>query len=86
MKATMDQLWLAMIPLGDVNKKIIHGLIGSDMAQSSSGWAASPYMSTPSIGSAPLASCVPTTSGGYFSRWFISSIYWITLSCSTCQA
>ncbi|KAL6841359.1 hypothetical protein ACP4OV_028877 [Aristida adscensionis] len=33
MKAAVDQLWPAMIPLGDVNKKLIRGLTGSEMAR-----------------------------------------------------
>ncbi|VAH08092.1 uncharacterized protein [Triticum aestivum] len=33
MKAAVDQLWPAMIPLGDVNKKLIRGLSGSEMAR-----------------------------------------------------
>uniref|UniRef100_A0A0E0A0A0 DUF7851 domain-containing protein n=1 Tax=Oryza glumipatula TaxID=40148 RepID=A0A0E0A0A0_9ORYZ len=33
MKAAVDQLWPSMIPLGDVNKKLIRGLTGSEMAR-----------------------------------------------------
>jgi len=33
MKCAVDQLWPAMIPLGDVNKKLIRGLTGSEMAR-----------------------------------------------------
>ncbi|KAJ4795875.1 hypothetical protein LUZ62_032260 [Rhynchospora pubera] len=33
MKSAVDQLWPSMIPLGDVNKKLIRGLTGSEMAR-----------------------------------------------------
>lgn len=33
MKSAIDQLWPSMIPLGDVNKKLIRGLTGSEMAR-----------------------------------------------------
>ncbi|CAM0955200.1 unnamed protein product [Alopecurus aequalis] len=33
MKCAVDQLWPAVIPLGDVNKKLIRGLTGSEMAR-----------------------------------------------------
>lgn len=33
MKSAVDQLWPNMIPLGDVNKKLIRGLTGSEMAR-----------------------------------------------------
>ncbi|XP_072976643.1 uncharacterized protein [Typha angustifolia] len=33
MKSAVDQVWPPMIPLGDVNKKLIRGLTGSEMAR-----------------------------------------------------
>ena len=33
MKSAVDQLWPGVIPLGDVNKKLIRGLTGSEMAR-----------------------------------------------------
>jgi hypothetical protein len=33
MKSAVDQLWPSMIPLGDVNKRLIRGLTGSEMAR-----------------------------------------------------
>ncbi|KAG1365781.1 hypothetical protein COCNU_12G007810 [Cocos nucifera] len=33
MKSAVDQLWPAVIPLGDVNKKLIRGLLGCEMAR-----------------------------------------------------
>ncbi|PKU68892.1 uncharacterized protein LOC110108451 [Dendrobium catenatum] len=33
MKAAVDRIWPAMIPLGDVNKKLIRGLSGCEMAR-----------------------------------------------------
>ncbi|OAY84756.1 uncharacterized protein LOC109719515 [Ananas comosus] len=33
MKAAVDQLWPPLVPLGDVNKKLIRGLTGTDMAR-----------------------------------------------------
>ncbi|KAL7147959.1 hypothetical protein ABFS83_06G145800 [Erythranthe nasuta] len=86
MKAAVERSWPAEIPLGEVNKKLIRGLTGCEMARFKfrKGCITFFSMSTPSGEPGIPASLAPTISVLFCRRWWRSRISSTIRRCSPC--